>query len=95
MFERDGLRQTGRTTKQMQEAPLDAVFVWPHSASLNYARALALRVDRIDLNIISPNDLESPKWRGRKPSVIVLDHATELNERQRACYCQLTQMVVP
>jgi hypothetical protein len=65
-------RRTGRTTKQMQEAPPGAIFVWCNG-HLWYPRQLARRLGREDLRIIGPHQI-SPALAGVCPAV-VLDHA--------------------
>lgn len=73
-------RQTGQTTRQMQEAPTGAVFVWCNGG-LSYPRALAQTLGRTDLKIVPAAWLEDDHWRGVK-SAVVLDHATVLNLSQ-------------
>lgn len=74
-------RQTGRTTRQMQESPRGAVFVWCNG-HLAYPRDLARRLGRTDLEIVSPGWLDERNMRGREFTAIVLDHATELTSLQ-------------
>jgi hypothetical protein len=76
------LRQSGVTTKQMQESPINAIFVWCNS-DLTYPKQLASDINRADLKIVSPGWLEhASNWRGRKFSGIDTDHALDLTERQ-------------
>lgn len=65
-------RQTGITTRQMQEAPRGAFYLWPVGRSLDYARHLAHHLGRIDLHIIGPDNIE--RMRGRREALVV-DHA--------------------
>lgn len=74
-------RGTGITTRQMQAAPLGAVFIWCNSA-LDYPRALARRTGRADLEVVAPYWLDGDRWRGRNLTGIVLDHAAELSSRR-------------
>ena len=77
---------TGRTTRQMQDAPQGAVFVWPVWSSIGYARDLARHLGRRDLAIITPSRLRD--IRPGQYSAVIVDHAvrftkTELAEFQR------------
>ena len=78
------MRGTGITTKQMKEAPQDAVYIWANS-DLHYPKRLAHELGRDDLKIERPSCLEDERFfRGWHPSAVVLDHAMELNgKRQR------------
>jgi hypothetical protein len=73
-------RGTGRTTKQMLDAPRGAFFVCPTTAAREYTRHLAHHLGRLDLNPIVPEELEY-RIRGTGRAVIV-DHACRLTERQ-------------
>ena len=65
-------RCDGTTTKQMTEAPRDAIFVWCNG-HLDYPRRLAQHLGRKDLRIEGPTFFEN-RWRGlRRP--VVVDHA--------------------
>ena len=77
----------------MKDAPKGALFVWCNG-HLEYPKALARHLGREDLYIISPGQLENPKFRGRELSGIVLDHWTLLNERERLCYRELWNRVI-
>jgi hypothetical protein len=78
-------RQTGTTTQQMTAAPLNSIYVWTNSI-LVYPNQLALKINRKDLQIVSPSWLTSYRWKGREVTGIVIDHATELNDKQWECY---------
>lgn len=71
------MRGTGQTTKQMREAPRDAIYVWVNSY-LDYPRSLARFLGREDLKIVSPGWLCPQSIFGGRHK-IVLDHATVLN----------------
>lgn len=75
-------RGVGNTTRQMQVAPKNAVFVWVNG-HLEYARDLAAHLGRTDLKIVSPAWLTQREWAGRELSGIVLDHACRLDRDQR------------
>lgn len=68
------MKHVGHTTKQMLEAPQNAIYVWC-SNDIGYAKWLAKKLGREDLRIVSPYWLESARWRGLEPSGLVLDHA--------------------
>lgn len=74
-------RGDGATTRQMQAAPKGSLFVWVNGA-LSYPRTLAIRLERTDLEIVSPFDLEHDKLRGKTWPAIVIDHAADLTGRQ-------------
>lgn len=74
-------RQRGETTKQMTEAPQYAVFVWVHG-DLEYPRDLARKLQREDLEIVSPFWLEHRRWIGLRLRGIVVDHAARLTAEQ-------------
>lgn len=67
-------RQTGRTSRQLSEAPPGAIFVWL-SGNLAYPRALARFLGRTDIGF---KPLEWLRWGselGRGELKIVVDHA--------------------
>ena len=47
-------RGTGRTTRQMENAPYGATFVWCSNHGLHYPRMLAKHLGRDDLIIVGP-----------------------------------------
>ena len=57
-------RREGTTTKQMQGAPLGAVYIWPASGSRSYAIDLAKTLGRDDLRIETLDWLEDRRWLG-------------------------------
>jgi len=67
-------RGSGETTRQMLQAPPNAVYVWPNG-QLDYARVLARRLNRQDLRIVSPEYLASMCRIADERSSVVLDHA--------------------
>lgn len=72
-------RGQGFTTLQMRRAPNGALYIWPASGSLHYARLLAKFLGRDDLEIVNTSILErdAERLRGRTLTGIVLDHAIE------------------
>lgn len=87
-------RQTGRTTRQMQDAPRRAVYAWCNS-NLHYPLALAKAINRGDLHIIAPHTLQMNKLRAQTLSAVILDHACDLTVQQQYCYKELLQQVRP
>ncbi len=73
-------RQEGKTTRQLQAAPQDAVYVWPND-HLAYPKALARHLGRIDLLIVAPGWLCDAHLCGRICE-IVIDHAAYLTLRK-------------
>lgn len=71
-------RLSGRTTKQMQEAPAGAVFVWCNGSTA-YPRALAKRLGRDDLQVMPRAWLTHRSVYGMRPGTLVIDHAAELH----------------
>ena len=63
-------RGDGTTTRQIQEAPKGAVYLWPHVRSLFYVQLLAQRLGRDDLECKSVHDVLEPtrveKYASRK-----------------------------
>jgi hypothetical protein len=71
-----GDRQTGRTTKQINEAPEGALFVVPNWQAINYTRHLAQRLGRKDLRFTVPEYVYiDVVGTGR---AVVVDHAARL-----------------
>jgi len=68
-------RGSGRTTKQMKEAPRNAIFIWVNG-HLDYPRKLAHSLSRDDLKIVSPEWLADERWRGLRRPVVVDHYAT-------------------
>lgn len=77
-------RGSGRTTKQILEAPLNAMYLCPPD-SKSYTVALTRHLDRSDLNVraIERTDRQLSFLHGYRFPVIV-DHWVELNEQQAA-----------
>ncbi len=81
----DTTRGTGRTTRQMANAPKGAVYIWPNH-QLAYPALLASTIGRKDLQIVSPEWITEDRWRGVEVSGVVLDHATRLNTDEWTAY---------
>ena len=74
-------RGAGRTTKQMQAAAKNSVFVWHHH-STEYPKELAKKIGRTDLKIVSSGWLWYG-WQGKELSGLVIDHYVfEIANRQ-------------
>ena len=72
-------RGTGRTKRQMQDAPTGAFFVWCNDV-FGYPRLLAREIGRRDLRIISPSQIR--QLRGMHGTAVIVDHAAHLTEQQ-------------
>ena len=68
-------RGTGRTTRQMENAPNEAIFIWCNQ-HLDYPKRLARELGREDLQIYSPGVLsDAHRFAGMEISGVVIDHA--------------------
>jgi hypothetical protein len=85
-------RGNGRTTQQMLSAKHNALYVWCNSR-LDYPKLLASYLEREDLEIVSPLYLESTRWRGRRFTQVVIDHAAQLTREQRGNLAIIAQNV--
>lgn len=79
----DPLRCTGRTVRQMREAPINAVFISCKSAMVEHDKYMAQKHGRPDLQIVGSSWLTSNRWQGLTLSGIVLDHALRLTAGER------------
>lgn len=70
----DPLAGTGRTTRQMQNAPTRAVFIVDSHVSIPFYKRMAARLGRSDLEIVSPSWLTCRFYSGRNLTGVVLDH---------------------
>lgn len=66
-------RGTGRTTKQIKEAPRNGIFVWCNGY-YRHAESLANALGRSDLQVKPLSWLLSGRWQGIDPNRIVVDH---------------------
>jgi hypothetical protein len=71
-------RGTGRTTKQILNAPLNSIYICGHSQEINYCKRIAYENNRQDLTFYSAGFLLLERLRGLN-RFIVIDHAAELN----------------
>jgi len=67
------IRQTGRTTRQLQEAPKGSIFIWINW-SIWYPRAIARELGREDIEMVGREWIKSDRWRGRTFSGVIVDH---------------------
>lgn len=77
-------RCTGRTTKQMLDAPIGAVFISCHYGALDHDRHLAVKHGRPDLKVFDSSWITSARWQGQTLTGIVIDHAAKLTQREGA-----------
>jgi hypothetical protein len=69
-------RQTWRTTQQMLDAPVGAVFVWCNSRTA-YPQELAKKLQRDDLKVRPLSWLQPRNVIGRIFTGVIVDHATQ------------------
>ena len=74
--------RAGLSTRQMLDAPKDAVFICPSVRAIDYFRLMARTINRIDLKMVSPYWLEKDGWMGLDLSGIIVDHAVILSPSQ-------------
>lgn len=89
-----GDRQTGRTTQQMTDAPLGAVFVWCDS-NLYYPQALACQLGRADLVVRRLSWLERRNVMGRTFPGVTVDHAAHCGAEAQEALRYLRSRGVP
>lgn len=86
-------RGDGATTRQMESAPKEAIFVWCNGET-SYPRKLAQKIGREDLRVKAPDWLEC-RWRGLEFTGVVVDHAAKLTDRQWEGYQGVLTRVRP
>ena len=86
-------RGSGRTSRAMQAAPTRTIYIWCNDR-LDYPKQLAHHLKRDDLEIVSPGWLDSDRWRGRRLSGIVVDHAARLTDKHRELLHDISSRVV-
>jgi len=74
-------RRTGRTKRQIQQAKHGALYVWPNRLT-EYPRLLAESIGRYDLMFVNIESIG--RGREKRYSEVVVDHACEPNDMQRA-----------
>lgn len=78
-------RGTGRTTKQLMALPLRAGYIVQHWQELEHTKRLAQHLGRQDVRLFTRDDIDH-RMNGLEFSVLELDHACDLSDRQRAQY---------
>jgi hypothetical protein len=83
----DPLRRTGRSTRQMEAAPLNAFYVIPYSGGMDYFKRLRDRTQRLDLDLRSVDDTCHTFFYRGTDRIIVVDHtaADIMDDETRAC----------
>lgn len=74
------MRGSGKTTRQLKEAPPRAYFVWCNSKTY-YPKKLAQSLGRDDITIVPPDFINQIFCSNH---FVVADHAAELTLSQRA-----------
>lgn len=74
-------RQTGRTTKQIKNAPKGSVFINLASAN-DYIPRLCCHLGRNDLQLKSPRWLDESFYGHARETNVIVDHAVELTTQQ-------------
>lgn len=74
-------RGTGRSTRAIAGAPPNTIYVCPNWRSVDYHKRLVPH--RGDMVFVSPQYIREERFRGLSKLTIVVDHATELTERER------------
>lgn len=76
----DEERDTGRTTKQLREAPAGAAYIVA-GETVDYTRSIALQIGRGDLRFYTSRAIEEQRLIGI--ANVVVDHAAILTEIER------------
>ena len=66
-------RQNGKTTRQIVEAPQNALYVCIHGPAVHYTGRLARHLGRFDLKLVSIDQVNEACVSGRR--AIIIDHA--------------------
>ena len=81
----DNERQTGRTMKQMMEAPLGSIFITVNASTI-YSDNLARFLGRGDLQIIPPSWFNTSRTIGKDVPAVIVDHAALFTDSQYRNY---------
>lgn len=84
---------TGKTTQQMLDAPTDSYYIWPVSQTMPYAIRLARDLGRTDLKIRPLSSLPSIRYRGKRLSGVVVDHACWPTQEQQEIISHMKKRV--
>ncbi len=82
--------KAGITSKQMKNAPRNAIFVWPNIL-LDYPQKLARSLNRQDLQVVSVQWLCNRKFKDREFPCIILDHTCRLSKTDWSHYWDAIQ----
>lgn len=74
------MRNLGKTTKQLIDAPKNSIYVWVNG-KVDYPKRLAAYLGRDDIKIVPQSFIGDQKLRGIN-NPIVLDHAVHLTHEQ-------------
>lgn len=86
-------RQSGRTTAQIQAAPRGAYYIVPNLNVWNHCRKLSFQLERSDLTMFTTDAFFSRNvWRGVRLQVVI-HHACDLTEYQRAILREIQSRV--
>ncbi len=90
------VRRDGTTTRQMQDAPPRALFIWCND-DLWYPKDLAKKIGRTDLRIEGPRIFDRGAMRlcGIELSGLVLDHAFRPDDMAREAIERLEPYIRP
>lgn len=78
----DPLRQTGRTTKLINDAPHGAFFYVGEHARSHYVRALLHHIGRPDIRLISKSNRWFERLQGCRGIVLIVDHDVWLTDEE-------------
>lgn len=76
------MRGCGKSSTLMQSAPQGSLYIWPNS-QLDYPKQLAQHLGRGDLVIVNQYNLTENTLRAKNWPGIAIDHAANLNDRQK------------
>lgn len=71
-------RQSGRTTRQLEMAPKNALYVWCNSY-LEYPKRLCRQLEREDIKVITIGQVDLAMLG--MPRFVVVDHDTQLTPK--------------
>lgn len=73
-------RGTGRTTRQLREAPQNSIYIW-FNLNLHYVRKLAQHLGRNDIKVMTQDDIGYGRLNGLNVPILV-DHAVRLTMQE-------------
>lgn len=90
----DPNRGTGRTTRQMQAAPPNSVYIW-NSAYCKAAHDIAVKAGREDLTILPASWLDQRARVLEVNKYVTVDHAVRLTALQQAAVDDVNTRLKP